>query len=88
MKLLVSLLAISTLASAITVVAVKHESRKLFVDLQELEKQRDAMMVEWGKLQLEESTLTTQGLVERTAYEQMHMKIPAMQSVVMLHPWQ
>ncbi|MEE9342936.1 MAG: cell division protein FtsL [Gammaproteobacteria bacterium] len=82
---LVSLLIALTLSSAIAAVFTKHESRTLFVELQRLEKDENAMMVEWGQLQLEESTLTTHGQVEQIAYEQMSMKIPAPQSVVILH---
>ena len=36
--------------SALSVVKTRHESRKLFVELQAIEKQRDLMAVEWGRL--------------------------------------
>jgi cell division protein FtsL len=42
------------------------------------------MDVEWGQLQLELSTLTTHGRVEKNAGERMHMSIPAPDSVVIL----
>lgn len=59
--------------SALGVVYNKHQGRKLFVELQALREARDSMDVEWGQLQLEQSTLTTQGQVERAARERLGM---------------
>ena len=39
--------------SALLVVAVKHESRKLFVELQRLERERDELNVSWSQFKLE-----------------------------------
>jgi cell division protein FtsL len=50
------LLLLAVIATAISAAYAKHQSRKLFIELQELEEQRDAMNVEWGQLQLEQST--------------------------------
>lgn len=69
--MLVLLLAV--IVSAVGVVHAKHQGRKLFVELQALGNERDAMDVEWGQLQLEQSTLTTQGQVERAAHERLGM---------------
>ncbi len=79
-----AVLALLVLGSALAVVYAKHESRKLFVKLQNLEAERDDMDVEWGQLQLEQSTLTTHGRVEKDAGERMHMSIPAANAVVIL----
>jgi len=78
------LLAAGVVLTAIGVVYAKHHSRKLFVELQALQAERDRMNVEWGQLQLEQSTLTTHGQVERAARDRMGMQIPAPQSVVIL----
>ena len=80
------LLVLATVLSAIGVVYAKHQSRKLFVELQQLESRRDAMEVEWGQLQLEQSMLTTHGQIERVAHERMHMRIPGPQTTIILHP--
>jgi cell division protein FtsL len=72
------------LGSALGVVYAKHTSRKLFVELQQLEASRDAMNVEWGQLQLEQSTLTTHGQVEQFARERIGMHMPEPQSTVIL----
>ncbi len=80
--LLILILLIITFVSAVSVVYVKHYNRKLFVELQQLEKQRDDMEVEWGKLQLEQNTWATHVRIERIAREQMQMITPQNQDVI------
>ena len=71
------LLAILVIASSVGVVYAEHQGRKLFVELQSLGYEKDRMDVEWGQLQLEQSTLTTQGQVEHDARTRLGMIIPA-----------
>ncbi|MGD2074170.1 MAG: cell division protein FtsL [Gammaproteobacteria bacterium] len=84
--LIVPLLLVTAVATAIGSAYAKHESRKLFQDLQRLEAERDAMNIEWGQLQLEQSTHTTHGKVETAARERLDMEIPGPERVVILHP--
>jgi cell division protein FtsL len=44
------------------------------------------MDVEWGQLQLEQSTLTTQGQVEHDARTRLGMIIPAADGMVIVKP--
>ena len=46
-----SLLLTLVLGSALTVIYVKHESRVLFADLRDVQKQQDRQVIEWGRLQ-------------------------------------
>ncbi len=80
--LLILILLIITFVSAVSVVYVKHYNRKLFVELQQLEKQRDNMEVEWGKLQLEQNTWATHVRIERIAREQLQMITPQNKDVI------
>ena len=82
--LLVISLALAVLVSAITVIEAKHESRKRFVVLQALEKERDRMNVEWGRLQLEQGTWATHSRIENIANKRLHMVIPEMGSIVII----
>lgn len=82
--LLVLLLAV--IVSAVGVVYAKHQGRKLFVELQALGNERDAMDVEWGQLQLEQSTLTTQGQIERAAHERLGMVNLSPANMVIVKP--
>ena len=82
--MLVITLALAVLVSAVAVIEAKHESRKRFVALQDLEMERDRMNVEWGQLQLEQGTWATHSRIESIAYKQLHMVIPEMGSIVII----
>jgi len=75
-----------TVSTAIAAAYTRHESRKLFVELQELEASRDDMNIEWGQLQLEQSTYTTNGEIERAALSRLDMETPEPNQVVMIRP--
>ena len=74
------------LGSALGVVYAKHQSRKLFVQLNELQRQRDAMNVEWGQLQLELSTWATNGRIEQVARQRLRMTNVDFDQVVIIRP--
>lgn len=79
-------LALLVLASSLGVVYSKHESRKLFVELDTLKKERDEMNVEWGRLQLEQSTLATHSRIERTAKKRLGMVTPEYKEILIVRP--
>ncbi len=74
--LLLLFLTVAVLASAIGVVVLRHESRQLFVALQEAETERDSARVEWSRLQLEQAWLGDAGRVERQARDELDMESP------------
>ncbi|MDP1708590.1 MAG: cell division protein FtsL [Gammaproteobacteria bacterium] len=74
--LFAALLALAALASALAVVYARHEGRKLFIELQALQQVRDDMDVEWGQLQLEQSTWATHSRIDPIAREQLEMSVP------------
>jgi len=81
-----AVLIVLAMVSAFCVIYAKHQSRKLFVELQALHKSRDDMDIEWGQLQLEQSTLATHSSVEGTASAKLGMVIPGASQVVILQP--
>ena len=81
-----SLLALAVLGSALGAVYTKHQSRKLFVQLQALQEEQTRMDVEWGQLQLEQSTWDTHGRIERLARSKLQMRIPEADDVVIIRP--
>jgi cell division protein FtsL len=83
---LVPLLLLATVATAMAAAYARHESRRLFIELQQLQAERDEMNVEWGQLQLEQSTHTTHGKVEDAARKRLSMEIPRSDQVVILRP--
>lgn len=84
--LLLPLLMLAVIASAIGVVYSKHLSRKQFVALQQLESDRDEMNIEWGQLQLEQSTWATHGRIEELARLKLKMTMPDPNAVVIVQP--
>jgi cell division protein FtsL len=70
--------------SALQVVIARHETRRLFVELQELERTGDELNEEWGRLQLEQSTWAINDRIETFARTKLDMKIPERNSVVLL----
>ncbi len=85
MKVLVCVLLYCALfVSAVEVVIARHETRKLFVEIQALEKDRDQLNEEWGRLQLEQSTWATDDRIESFARTRLGMKKPDEKSMVLL----
>lgn len=69
-------LAFAVLLSALAGVYAKHKSRKLFVELQALVEERDSLELDWGRLQIEQSTQGNPARVERLARERLAMRTP------------
>lgn len=80
------LLGIGVLVSALAQVWVQHDQRRSFIELQQLEAERDALEIEWSRLQLEQSAWATHGRIERLAREDLGMTIPDPENVVIVRP--
>ena len=74
--LLLMVLAVVCVISAIALVYTKHESRDLFVELEQLTRERDELNIEWGQLQIEQSTWATHARIERVALEDLALVRP------------
>jgi cell division protein FtsL len=83
-KLWTLLLVTLVLGSALTVIYVKHESRVLFAELREVQKQQDRQVIEWGRLQLQNTTLATHANVESRARKDLKMRLPENVNLVRL----
>ena len=80
-NLLASVLAFAVVSSAIVCIYARHESRKQFAMLQQLTVERDELGVEWGRLQIEQSTWSTHARVEEEARNKMRMRIPPAEEI-------
>ena len=80
------LLFAAVLGSALGVVYSKYQNRKLFIELQALQTRRDEMSVEWGRLQLEQSTWAAHGRIENIAAQRLRMQLPEFDSIVTVQP--
>jgi cell division protein FtsL len=86
MPLLIASLVLAVMVSALGVVYAKHYNRKLFVELTALQETRDKLNVEWGQLQLEQSTWATQGRIEKLARNKLKMTPVDYNKVIILEP--
>ena len=73
--LLIGLL-LAVVASAISLVALKHQGRQLFIELQRESREQDRHQVEWSRLQIELAWLGESGRIEQQAGEQLGMSVP------------
>ncbi|MFK8017468.1 MAG: cell division protein FtsL [Gammaproteobacteria bacterium] len=74
------------LATGIGCVYAKHEARTRFVALRALERERDQLEIEWGKLQIEQSTWATHSRVENLARDVLDMDVPRVGEMAVLQP--
>lgn len=70
------------LASALGAVASQHQARKLFTELEREQDRMRQLEVEWGQLQLEQSTWDAHARIEKIARDRLHMKPPAAGQVI------
>ena len=63
-------------ACALSVVTSQHKARKLFVELEKEQELARQLVVEWGQLQLEQSTWAMHTRIEKIATGQLHMQVP------------
>lgn len=83
---LVAVLWVAVLVSALGVVYGKQEARSRFNELQKLTDRRDDLDIEWGQLQLEQSTWATHGRVERVAHDDLGMITPQPSELRIVQP--
>ena len=85
-RIVILVLVLWVLGSALGVVYAKHQSRKLFVELEALKTSRDNLNIEWGQLQLEQSTWATPNRVESIASSQLGMQVLTPEKIVIVTP--
>lgn len=75
------LLLSAVMVSAIAVVWTRHQSRVLFVQLTQLQGQRDALNIEYGQLELEQATWAEPRRIDNEARTKLAMFMPRPQDV-------
>ena len=76
----------AALASAAGAIYSKHRARELFVELERLNARRDNLEIQWGQLQLEQSTWATHARVERMAHDELGMVTPEASDLRIVQP--
>ncbi|HNP36560.1 MAG TPA: cell division protein FtsL [Woeseiaceae bacterium] len=73
---LVFVFALVVVVAAMGRIYTKHESRKLFIELEQLTDERDELNIEWGQLQIEQSTWATHARIEQVATDELKLSRP------------
>jgi cell division protein FtsL len=85
-RVLMVVLILANVGSAIGVIYARHRHRVLFVELSRLEKARDELNVEFGRLQLEQATVAESNRIDQIARTRLGMKFPEATDVVVVRP--
>jgi len=73
-------------ATAMAVVLSHHHHRQAFIALTAAERERDAINVEFGRLQIEQATWSETNRIEQIAVGKLGMKFPEGDEVVVVQP--
>jgi cell division protein FtsL len=71
---------------ALGLVTSQHKARKLFVELQKQQEVAKQLEVEYGQLQLEQSTWAMHSRVEKIAADTLRMRVPPAARVHLVPP--
>jgi cell division protein FtsL len=73
-----------TIASALSVVYVTHDTRLKYHQLEMLKQEQNQLQVVWGQYLLEESTWSTYSRIEQIAKDDLKMEVPTASHVVIV----
>lgn len=76
----------AVLISALAAVSSNHRARKLVIEYEHEQEHMRALEVEWGQLQLEQSTWATHARVEEIARQRLGMHAPKPAQIVTITP--
>jgi len=85
-NLLLIMLVVALILSAIAVIYSKYQSRLIFMEIQKKEKELDVYEVEWGRLQLELTTLTEENRIEIEARNRLLLTLPTQDKIIYIKP--
>lgn len=83
--LIVAGLILLVIASALGVIYTRFQTQNLFGQLETLRQEKETMDIEWGLLQLEQSSWAAHGRVEEIARTRLGMSLPAPEQVVIIN---
>lgn len=74
------------LACALGTVTSQHKARKLYSELQQQQEQAKQYEIEWGQLQLEQSTWAMHARIEQVAGQHLRMHVPEPAQIQIVTP--
>lgn len=86
LRIVIGALVLANIVTAIGVVNARHEHRQLFVQLSKLQRARDELNVDFGRLQLEQATWAESNRIDQVARLRLGMKFPETGDIVVIRP--
>ena len=86
LRIVVFVLILANVATAIGVVYARHEHRQLFVAFKRLERERDELNIDFGRLQLEQATWAESNRIDQVARNRLGMVFPEADETVVVRP--
>ena len=83
-RALLAIVLLAIVGTAIAVVYERYQHRQLFVELTGLERERDELNIEFGRLQLEQATWAQANRIDQVARERLGMKFPESEDIVVV----
>ena len=84
LRLLLTVLIAANVVSALAMARMHH--RQLFVELTALEKARDELNIDFGRLQLEQATWAESNRIDQVARDRLGMRFPEADETVVVRP--
>ena len=81
---ILAVLVVANVVTALLVVRDRHEHRLAFIALNKLDKARNELNIEFGRLQLEQATWAESNRVDQVARTRLGMVFPRTEDIVVL----
>jgi len=82
--IVVVMMAALNVCTAVAVIYTKHLSRERYAEISDSQQLIDELDVQWSQLQIEESTFSEHGLVERVARDRLDMVLPGHDASILI----
>lgn len=86
LRILLAVLLVANVLSAIGVAHSRHQHRQLYGELTRLERARDELNIEFGRLQLEQATWAESNRIDQVARQRLGMRFPGTDEIVVVRP--
>ena len=83
---LIVVLIVFVAASGVGVAWIRHENRMLAAELEALRSDRDELRYQWGRLQLEQASLSAHTRIEPLARQHLNMVMPGDTTILRVTP--
>lgn len=74
------------IVASLGVITSQHKARKLYIELQQQEDAAKQYEIEWGQLQLEQSTWAMHSRIEQIAEKRLNMQVPDNKRIQVVAP--